>query len=454
MTSTASTEQSEPLATAPPAPLRYSWRSPRLWIVVVLMIVIAGTAQFIDKWTISVGSFADIAVLPLVYGLLIGGAISAQPWKKFPLDLQSTASTVMGVAVLFLIARLSFTMGPNIEMLFNAGPALLLQEVGHLFGTLALALPLAVLLKMGPATVGATFSIDREGAFAMVSERYGPDSPQYRGVLSMYAFGTLFGAIIITVIASVMAALDIFDPRALAMGSGVGSGSMMAAASGAVANAHPELANDVLALAATSNVITSLLGVYVGMYVALPLAEKYYQLLTRRQQLRGSVVEKKPSAVHTMVQAPPVSIATWTILGVLVLAGFLVNSVVPRSLELNLDWKALGGFLVLAALVAVGISLAKLARGKIGAMFIVITLGALISTPWSPIQEPLLELVNGIDFLGVCTLVLSIAGLSLGKDLPMLKAIGWKIIPVGLVSITSAYLLASTVAQLALTIWN
>ncbi|GIG25394.1 DUF3100 domain-containing protein [Cellulomonas denverensis] len=434
-----------------PTALRYTWRSPRLWVVVTLMIVIAGTAQFLGKWTISVGSFADIAVLPLVFGLLIGGAISAQPWRRFPLDLQSTASTVMGVAVLLLIARLSFTMGPNIRMLFNAGPALLLQEVGHLFGTLALALPLAVLLRMGPATVGATFSIDREGAFAMVSERYGPDSPQYRGVLSMYAFGTLFGAIVITVVASVMSALNVFDPRALAMGSGVGSGSMMAAASGAVATAHPELADDVLALAATSNVITSLLGVYVGMYVALPLAEKYYQLLTRRQQLRAPAATAPAPAVVT---APPVGIATWTVLTVLVLAGFLVNAVAPRSLALHLDWRALAGFLVLAALVAIGLSLSRLTRGKVGAMFLVITLGALISTPWSPIQEPLLDLVNRVDFLGVCTLVLSTAGLSLGKDLPMLKAIGWKIIPVGLVSITSAYLLASTVAQLALTIWN
>lgn len=166
----------------------------------------------------------------------------------------------------------------------DVGPALLLQEVGHLFGTIAIALPLAVLLRMGPATVGATFSIDRESAFAMVSERYGMDSLQYRGVLSMYAFGTLFGTIIISAVASVMVALDVYDPRALAMGSGVGSGSMMAAASGAVAEAHPELADQVLALAATSNIITSLLGVYVGMYVALPLADRYYRFLTRNKK--------------------------------------------------------------------------------------------------------------------------------------------------------------------------
>ena len=154
----------------------------------------------------------------------------------------------MGLAVLLLCARLSFTIGPNIQLLFEAGPALLLQELGHLFGTIALALPLAVLLRMGPATVGATFSIDREGSFAMVSERYGPDSDQYRGVLSMYVFGTLFGAVLISLIASLATSFNIFDPLALAMGAGVGSGSMMAAAAASVVSAHPEMADQVLAV--------------------------------------------------------------------------------------------------------------------------------------------------------------------------------------------------------------
>lgn len=397
-----------------------------------------------------------VAVLPLVWGLLIGGAISAQPWRRFPLDLQSTAGTIMGIAVLLLVARLGFNMGTNIRMLFDAGPALLLQEVGHLFGTIAIALPLAVLLRMEPATVGATFSIDRESAFAMVSERYGMDSPQYRGVLSMYAFGTLFGTII-SAVASIMVALDVYDPRALAMGSGMGSGSMMAAASGAVAEAHPELADQVLALAATSNIITSLLGVYVGMYVALPLADRYYRFLTRNR--KNTSVAPNTSAVP-ITTAPKVDIPLWTTLGVLVIAGFTVNAVSflsptnDKTYTSEIALTSLGGFVVLAVIVAIGIGLSQLTKGKIGAMFVVISLSALISTPWSPIAEPLLTLVNSVDFIALCTVVLSTAGLSLGKDLPMLKAIGWKIIPVGFVAITSAYLLASTVAQLVLTVWN
>lgn len=120
---------------------------------------------------------------------------------------------------------------------------------------------------------------------------------------------------------------------------------------------------------------------------------------------------------------------------------------------MNFSWNAVGSLLVMATLVAVGIWVSKLTTGEIGAMFIVITIGALISTPGPRSRSPV-TMVSEVDLLAVCTLVLSTAGPRLGKDLPMPKAIGWKIIPVGLVSITSAHLLASTVAQFALNAWN
>lgn len=423
-----------------------SWRSARLWVVIGLILALSAGAQAIGAVEIGIG-FATITILPLVWGLLGGGFISGQPWRRLPLDLQSAAGTIMSVAVLVLLARLAFTMGPNLGLLVEAGPALLLQEVGHLFGTIALALPLAVLLRMGPATVGATFSIDREGSFAMVSERYGPDSPQYRGVLSMYAFGTLFGAVAITIMASVAVGLGIFDPLALAMGAGVGSGSMMAAAASTVAQAHPELGDQVLAVAATSNVITGLLGVYVGMYVALPLADRFYRLLTARQK---QTVQQTAEAVTTTAAAPPVRIASWTSMAVLVVAGTVVNTIATGTFS----WSVVVGYLVLAVLVAVGQAVARLTRGKVGAMVTVITVGALVSSPVSPVADQLLGVVNGVDFLAVCTLVLTIAGLSLGKDLPMLRAIGWKIIPVGLVAIAASYLLSVVVAEFALGLWN
>ena len=167
--------------------------------VAALALVIAVAVQFIGQAKIDLGIGA-IIIFPMVWGLILGLLVSVQKFKPLGLDLQRVAAALVGVAVLLLVARLAFNIGPSLPSLIKAGPALLLQEVGHLLGTIMLALPLAVLLRMGKATVGATFSLDREPSFAMVSEKYGPDSDQYRGVLAMYVFGTLFGAVFITLL--------------------------------------------------------------------------------------------------------------------------------------------------------------------------------------------------------------------------------------------------------------
>ena len=206
--------------------------------VAALAFVIAVAVQLIGQAKIDLGIGA-IVIFPMVWGLILGLLVSIQKFKPLGLDLQRIAAALVGVAVLLLVARLAFNIGPSLPSLIKAGPALLLQEVGHLLGTIALALPLAVLLRMGKATVGATFSLDREPSFAMVSEKYGPDSDQYRGVLAMYVFGTLFGAVFITLLTSLVANWKIFDPLALAMGAGVGSGSMMAASSASIVAAYP-----------------------------------------------------------------------------------------------------------------------------------------------------------------------------------------------------------------------
>ncbi|WFR68562.1 hypothetical protein P9139_10770 [Curtobacterium flaccumfaciens] len=84
----------------------------------------------------------------------------------------------------------------------------------------------------------------------------------------------------------------------------------------------------------------------------------------------------------------------------------------------------------------------------------VTTLGALATSPISPIGAWLVEVIDTVDFLSICTVVLTIAGLSLGKDLPKLRSIGWKIVPVGLVAIVTSYLLSVVVAEFALGLWR
>ncbi|MEB3369878.1 hypothetical protein [Saccharopolyspora mangrovi] len=45
------------------------------------------------------------------------------------------------------------------------------------------------------------------------------------------------------------------------------------------------------------------------------------------------------------------------------------------------------------------------------------------------------------------TPILVFAGLSIGKDLPALKRMGWKIVPVGMVSFAASFLVSALIAQ-------
>ncbi|SDT58931.1 Protein of unknown function [Pseudarthrobacter equi] len=439
--------------------------------IAALAFVIALAVQFIGQAKIDLGIGA-IIIFPMVWGLILGLLVSVQKFKPLGIDLQRVAAALVGVAVLLLVARLAFNIGPSLPTLLKAGPALLLQEVGHLLGTIVLALPLAVLLRMGKATVGATFSLDREPSFAMVSEKYGPDSDQYRGVLAMYVFGTLFGAVFITLLTSLVANWKIFDPLALAMGAGVGSGSMMAASVASITAAYPGDQEAVLGMAAVSNLITTVLGVYVGIYIALPLADKFYRALTRKQESRQAVAAGAagptagPSAADLEREAAQaeenrlfrervaessaaIKLPLWLSLSVLTVLGIGTASVAAKGFSLSI----VGGYAVMLALVLVSIVLAKLTR-KISAIVFITTIGAYISSPWFFGAEPLNAAVKTVDFLSIATVMLTLAGLSLGKDIPLLKNIGWKIIPVGLVAITASFLLSTVIAEFALGLWH
>ncbi|MGN7252414.1 DUF3100 domain-containing protein [Arthrobacter sp. SAFR-014] len=455
--------------------------------IAALAFVIALAVQLIGQAKIDVGIGA-IVIFPMVWGLILGLLVSVQKFKPLGLDLQRVAAALVGVAVLLLVARLAFNIGPSLPTLLKAGPALLLQEVGHLLGTIALALPLAVLLRMGKATVGATFSLDREPSFAMVSEKYGPDSDQYRGVLAMYVFGTLFGAVYITLLTSLVSNWKIFDPLALAMGAGVGSGSMMAASSASIIAAYPGDQEAILGMAAISNLITTILGVYVGIYLALPLADRFYRFLTRRQTREEAAVtagappqhadtQRSAAARHRVADAElggsgtareaaqaeenrrfrervaessaAMHLPLWLSLSVLTVLGIGTASVAAKGFSLAI----VAGYAIMLALVLVSIALAKLTK-KISAIVYITTIGAYISSPWFFGAAALAGPIKSVDFLSIATVMLTLAGLSLGKDIPLLKNIGWKIIPVGLVAVTASFLLSTVIAEFALGLWH
>ena len=143
---------------------------------------------------VGVQKFGLVVLLPLLYALVFGALVSFPRWSVVRLDEMNRAGKMLSVGVLLLITKIALDIGPNIEMIMQSGWALIMQEFGHFFGTLIFGLPVALLVGMKREAIGACYSIDREPNVAIISERFGLDSPEGHGVMGMYVCGTVFGA--------------------------------------------------------------------------------------------------------------------------------------------------------------------------------------------------------------------------------------------------------------------
>ena len=241
-----------------------------------ITLLITIVAEYIGLKKFDLG-FGAIVLFPLIYSLIFGGIISLPKMKLLDNKEMSIAAQILGASFILMIAKLGTMMGPSIVKVFHEGWALLFQEVGHFLGTVMFALPVAVLLGLKREAIGATYSISRENNLAIIAEKYGVESAESRGAIGVYICGTLFGAIYLGLLASVLGSLKIFHPIALAMGAGVGSGSMMAAAAGALASVFPDFKEDIFIFAGAANLATSLLGTFVCAFISLPLTAKIYE---------------------------------------------------------------------------------------------------------------------------------------------------------------------------------
>ncbi len=253
----------------------------RLHLAVLVLIIIAESI-YIHIIPMGPGS---LLLLPFLYAFVLGLLINPNvvPIARRLIRREDTrrATPWIMIAILPFIAKFGSTIGPAIESIIAAGPALLLQELGNL-GTMLLALPVAVLLlRMNRETIGATFSVAREPSLAIISDKYGLKSPEGAGVMGVYVCGTLFGTIVFATMASYIGSAGWFHPFSLAMACGVGSGSMLAACTGALVPLFPDLEDQVVAYAGASNLLTYATGLYIGLFVALPVAERLYRLLKR-----------------------------------------------------------------------------------------------------------------------------------------------------------------------------
>ena len=86
------------------------------------------------------------------------------------------------------------------------------------------------------------------------------------------------------ILCSLLCSTGLFSPQALAMACGTGSASMMSASLGAVVEAYPTMAEELQALAASSQLLSSVDGLYMTLFIALPMTEWMYKMFTKNNK--------------------------------------------------------------------------------------------------------------------------------------------------------------------------
>ncbi|EPC0234277.1 DUF3100 domain-containing protein [Escherichia albertii] len=255
-------------------------------IIATLIIVII--SECIGVISIRLGN-VSVNLLPMLYAVVLGVFITPDLLGKYiPVvtkliskkEIAITGNVVM-LALLPLGVKYGTLVGPNIKAVIDAGPALILQEIGNL-GSVLIAMPLALLLGMKREAIGACSSISREPSLEVIGEKYGIDSPEGTGVLGTYLVGSIIGTVYFGIISPFGLQIGL-HPLSLAIACGLGSGSMMAAASASLAAAVPDMSEKILAFAATSNMLAAFTGMYALIFLALPLSNFMYRILTSKK---------------------------------------------------------------------------------------------------------------------------------------------------------------------------
>ena len=239
--------------------------------LIILVLLIDTIAEFIGMQVFKIGKI-EVSILPLVFAVILAIIIYLLPLKPIKQLYNDKrvkfAGKYMILIMLPLMARYGANVAPKINEILSVGWVFLIHELGNL-GTILFGLPVALLLGLRQEAIGSTLGLGK----------YTLDSPEGRGVLGIYLIGTIFGSIVFSILAPVLLGMG-FSYQAVAMSSGVGSSSMMTAASSALAALVPKHSETILSFAAASQLLTSFIGTYIMYFLAVPLQRFMYVHLT------------------------------------------------------------------------------------------------------------------------------------------------------------------------------
>ncbi len=396
----------------------------------------------------------SILLLPLIYALVLGLILYLAKPVKFVGSKQSKVAE--GAMVLFigvLITKLAISSGQSISSIFQVGPALILQQIGNL-GTL-IALPIALLFGFRREVIGMTSSICREPNLGVIIDKYGFKSPETRGVLAVFVIGSILGTAFISFLASISASVIPMHPYAYAMASGVGSASMNAAALAPLMHMFPSMATNLEAFAGCSNLLSFCFGIYMCIFVSLPLAEKMYSWLSPiighdkedtidDEYAIDDVKHDKYASKEEMSSGKLKRWATFLVIFSFITAvgnyiGFhtsLIDSFI--------------GMIIISLITILGMALERLLPWDIQSIIYISLIGIFVAIPGVPTADFVVHYVSQIDLTTICTTFLAYVGIAIGNDWEEFKKIGWKGIIITLIVISGTYLCSAAIAHITL----
>ena len=409
--------------------------------------------MYIGIIEIKITDTISFLLLPLIYALVMGLILYlVKSFKWVGPEQAKVAEGVMVLLIGVLLSKLAISSGQSIDVIFHVGPALILQLLGDL-GTL-IALPIALLLGFRREVIGMASSICREPNLGIIIDKYGFKSPEARGVLAIFVIGSIIGTPYISFLSSISVSLIPLHPYAYAMASGIGSASMNAAALVPLVHMYPAMATQLEAFAGASNILSFCLGMYMCIFISLPLAEKLYKWLSpilgrgNAQIDDGNVPEDVMDGNEEDSDALSFGkLKRWAAL----LFAFSVIVTIGNVVGYHTAFvDTFIGMIIIAFIALIGMSLERVFPVHIPSIVFISLIGLLVSIPGAPTAEFVTHYVSQVELTTICTAFLAYVGISIGKDWEEFKRIGWRGIIVAIVVITGTYLCSATIANITL----
>ena len=429
---------------------RPPWRELNLNFVVLILVVISMSIGIIE---IKITDTISFLLLPLIYSLIMGLILYlAKPFKYIDLEQAKVAEGVMVLLIGVLLCKLAISSGQSIGMIFQVGPALILQLLGDL-GTL-IALPVALLLGFRREVIGMASSICREPNLGIIIDKYGFNSPEARGVLAIFVIGSIIGTPYISFLSSICVSLIPYHPYAFAMASGIGSASMNAAALVPLVHTYPAMATQLEAFAGCSNILSFCLGIYMCIFVSLPLAEKLYKWLSPKLGKGNAHIDDdgyRPDEVYedddVIDDLNVGKLKRWGAL----LFGFSIIVAVGNVVGYHTSFvDSFIAMMIISIITIIGMSLERIIPVHIPSIIFISLIGLFVAIPGVPTADFVAQYVSQVELTTICTAFLGYVGIAIGKDWEEFKRIGWRGVIVALIVITGTYLGSASIANLTL----